>query len=103
MGWMCRSCAAELLHRRQGGLDATLLWPSRDAPSPKLFGAVDLVRRLLPVARAGLTGMGVEASEADAWLDVIGAGGQRVTGAVWQRRELARRRRKGSGGKRRPR
>lgn len=96
MEWMCRSLPFEFARRNfytaaRDGLDATLLWPSRDAPSPRPYGAADLVRRLLPVARAGLTGIGVEAGDADEWLNVIAERVESgVTGAVWQRRTLAR-------------
>lgn len=96
MGWICRSFPFEFARRNfyaaaREGLDATLLWPSKEAPSPRPFGAGELVRRLLPVARAGLTGMGVEVGDADRWLNVIAERVESgVTGAVWQRRELAR-------------
>ncbi|WP_217921373.1 hypothetical protein [Miltoncostaea oceani] len=95
MGWMCRSLPFEFARRNfytasRAGLDATLLWPSQEAPSPRPFPAAELVRRLLPVARAGLTGMGVEAADADGWLNVIAERVETgVTGAVWQRRALA--------------
>lgn len=69
------------------GLAAELLWPESVAPSPRGVVARELITRLLPVARQGLLGGGVEAAEADAWLAHIQ---QRVTtgltGAVWQRR-----------------
>ncbi len=96
MGWICRSFPFEFARRNfytaaRDGLDATLLWPSREAPSPRPYGAVELVRRLLPVARAGLTGMGVEEADADRWLEVIAERAESgLTGAAWQRRELAR-------------
>ncbi|TSC33697.1 glutamate--cysteine ligase [Corallococcus sp. Z5C101001] len=73
------------------GLDATLLWPAEVAPSPRPVPAVDLVKRLLPVARRGLVEAGVEAAEADGMLDIIA---QRValkrTGSRWQRAVLER-------------
>ncbi|QSQ19951.1 glutamate--cysteine ligase [Pyxidicoccus parkwayensis] len=73
------------------GLDAELLWPSDTAPSPRPVPALELVPRLLPLAREGLVKAGVEADEADAMLAIIE---RRValgrTGARWQRRVLAR-------------
>ena len=72
------------------GLDAELLWPSDEAPSPRPVRALDLVRRLLPLAREGLVETGVEEEEADRLLGLIAARvGTRMTGAQWQRRELA--------------
>ncbi len=74
----------------RAGLDAELLWPSDDPPSPRPIRASDLVRRLLPLARAGLTEAGVEEHEVDRLLGVVAARvASRMTGARWQRRELA--------------
>jgi gamma-glutamyl:cysteine ligase YbdK (ATP-grasp superfamily) len=98
MGWMCRSLPFEFARRNfyaaaREGLDATLLWPSRQAPSPRPHAAGALVRHLLPVARAGLTGFGVDEADADRWLGVIAERVESgVTGAEWQRGALARRR-----------
>ncbi len=75
----------------QTGLDATLLWPSREPPSPRPIAAATLVRQLLPVAEKGLGDAGVEPSEIDRLLQVVA---ERVdtgqTGAVWMRRSLER-------------
>ncbi|MEZ4257456.1 MAG: hypothetical protein R3B36_00225 [Polyangiaceae bacterium] len=68
------------------GLDAELLWPSAGPPSPRVQDAATLAVALLPRARAGLVDHGVEASEADAWLEVIRARVEaRTTGARWLR------------------
>jgi phage terminase large subunit-like protein len=71
------------------GLDAVLLWPSAEAPSPRPWPAAELVTRLAPAARAGLTACGVTAAEADDALAVVV---ERVrsgrTGAGWQRAAL---------------
>ena len=78
------------LRAARDGLDAQLLWPERTAPSPRLVPAVELVRRLLPVARRGLVDAGVEAAEADGLLSVVEARLEaRCTGARWQRKMLA--------------
>ena len=95
MGWMARSLPLDLARRNfyaaaRQGLDAVLLWPSSSAPSPRPWRAPDLVARLLPVARVGLTGCGVEPGEADALLGVVAErAASGLTGAVWQRRALA--------------
>jgi gamma-glutamyl:cysteine ligase YbdK (ATP-grasp superfamily) len=85
-------CArGNFLRAAKEGLDAMLLWPERIAPSPRPHSAVALVERLLPVARRGLVGAGVESEEADSLLSVV-AGRLRTqqTGARWQRKMLAR-------------
>lgn len=75
----------------QHGLDATLLWPVADAPSPREVRATDLLLELLPVAEEGLASAGVDGSEAQSLLNVvrerIKAG---MTGARWQREVLGR-------------
>lgn len=95
-GWICRSLPFDLARRNfyaaaHQGLDATLLWPSREAPSPRPRPAPDLVRLLLPVARAGLTGVGVAPDDADAHLEIVAervASG--MTGSAFQRAALDR-------------
>jgi gamma-glutamyl:cysteine ligase YbdK (ATP-grasp superfamily) len=86
------SCArGNFLRAAKEGLDAVLLWPERHPPSPRPVPAVDLMERLLPVARKGLVDAGVEAEEADALLSLINARLRaRCTGARWQRKMLAR-------------
>lgn len=70
----------------QSGLDALLTWPSPHAGLARVT-PVDLVPRLLPVARRGLAAAGVEGG--DVLLEVIeGRVAARQTGAVWQRRML---------------
>lgn len=73
------------------GLGATLLWPSREPPSPRPHAAPDLIVALLPAARRGLVDAGVDEAEADELLAIVAErarGG--LTGAAWQRRSLAR-------------
>jgi gamma-glutamyl:cysteine ligase YbdK (ATP-grasp superfamily) len=85
-------CArGNFLRAAKEGLDAMLLWPERYAPSPRPVSAVELVQRLLPVARDGLVKAGVESEDADAMLSVVEARLRaRTTGARWQRKMLAR-------------
>jgi len=72
------------------GLDAELLWPVSTAPSPRPMPAAEVVERLLPIARRGLAGAGVEPDEADSLLAVVGERvAAEVTGARWQRAALA--------------
>jgi hypothetical protein len=70
----------------QRGLAAELPWPGE---SPR--SARELALHLLPRARAGLAAAGVEPSDSDPLLDLLG---ERVesgrTGARWQRDSLAR-------------
>lgn len=69
------------------GLAADLLWPCARAPSPKPRRPAELAAELLPLARAGLVGSGVEPEEVDAWLGVVASRiACGVTGAIWQRR-----------------
>lgn len=75
----------------QHGLDAILLWPSREPPSPQPLRAPELIRKLLPVARRGLESLEIERDEADRLLGVIEERVEsRCTGSLWQRRMLAR-------------
>jgi hypothetical protein len=95
MEWMARSMPFEFARRNfyaaaRQGLEAVLLWPSPEAPSPRTWRAPDLIESLIPVARVGLTGFGVDPTECDPLLEVVArrvASGQ--TGSVWQRRALA--------------
>ncbi len=67
------------------GIDAELLWPCDDAPSPRRHRVPALVEHLLPMARSGLLGAGVLPAEIDPLLEVIAARvASRQTGARWQ-------------------
>ena len=67
------------------GLDATLLWPARRAPSPRPVPAVELLERLIRAADIGLESAGVEAGERHHHLEIVR---ERVeagrTGSRWQ-------------------
>lgn len=78
------------LRAARQGLDAMLLWPERPGALPRAVPAAVLVERLLPVAREGLVGAGVDPEEVDALLGIIQARiGAGCTGARWQRKMLA--------------
>jgi len=69
----------------QHGLDAVLLWPKEAGATPREVPAAEVIERTLSLAEAGLTGAGVEPSEARQWLDVVARRVQRrQTGARWQ-------------------
>ena len=93
--WMIPAMPFELARRNfyraaRDGLGAELLWPARQAPSPRSMPAAEVVERLIPVARRGLDRAGVDADEAGALLDVMGERvTAEVTGARWQRAALA--------------
>jgi hypothetical protein len=73
------------------GMEAELLWPSAEAPSPRPTTIHALFPRLLPIARSGLAEIGVADAEIGRLLDVIAARVERrITGAVWQRAMLER-------------
>jgi hypothetical protein len=93
--WMIPAMPFELARRNfyraaRGGLDAELLWPAPQAPSPRPMPAAEVVARLIPVARRGLAGAGVDDDEAEALLGVMSerVAGE-MTGARWQRAALA--------------
>jgi gamma-glutamyl:cysteine ligase YbdK (ATP-grasp superfamily) len=75
----------------RSGIDAELLWPTDDVPSPRVESARALVPRLLPLARQALVTAGVDAAEVAPLLEVVAertATG--CTGARWQAVEIAR-------------
>jgi hypothetical protein len=73
------------------GLEARLLWPTNEGPSPRIVHVSELLPHLLLTARRGLVGAGVDAREADEWLAVVARRTERgVTGASWQRRAFDR-------------
>jgi gamma-glutamyl:cysteine ligase YbdK (ATP-grasp superfamily) len=75
----------------QNGLDADLLWPDADGPSPSEAKAGELCRRLLPLADEGLASLGVDSAERKRLLGVIDARlTRKITPAAWQRRTLDR-------------
>jgi gamma-glutamyl:cysteine ligase YbdK (ATP-grasp superfamily) len=84
-----RHAEANFYAAARRGLEAKLLWPSPEAPSPRVEPARRLVGRLIPVARRGLVDHGVDAAEAEALLEPVAARVESgLTGARWQRLAL---------------
>lgn len=70
----------------QEGLDARILWPGTEAPSPLERPVRDLIPELLPVAEEGLHLLGVEDGESKRLLAIIDARVKcSITPAKWQR------------------
>lgn len=70
----------------QQGLDAKLLWPTLNRPSPLERDVRDLVHAYLEPARKALVANGVDGAEADRLIGVIAQrNDSSVTGARWQR------------------
>jgi hypothetical protein len=73
------------------GMDAELLWPSAEAPSPRPTTVYALFPRMLPIARRGLAEIGIADAEIGRLLNVVAARVERrITGASWQRSMLQR-------------
>ncbi len=90
---MTFDAAAENLHAAaRDGIDARLYWPEVGWVSPQEL----VLRRLLPLADAGLADYGVDAAVRDRYLGVIeGRCVAGRTGAGWQRESVAARERAG--------
>ena len=84
----------EMAHRNfyraaQHGLDAVLLWPTKDLPSPREISVCELALEFLPVAERGLSEFGVRETEIRRMLEIIRARiTSRMTPARWQRQVL---------------
>ena len=69
----------------QAGLDAKLLWPSRQPVSPRERPVTELIMENLAVAREGLDIMGVDSSESCRLLEIIRQRCESgINGARWQ-------------------
>ncbi len=83
---------ANFYRAAQEGLDAELIWPdgAADVAAPgDRIRAVELVLKLIEVARRGLRNQGVDATDSDPLLEVISARARNgQSGAVWQRSML---------------
>jgi gamma-glutamyl:cysteine ligase YbdK (ATP-grasp superfamily) len=80
----------------QAGIDAQLIWPRRGQQSLEVKGVLDILRDLLPHADEGLQLLGVSQFERERYLGVIEKRiSSGITGARWQRLEVARRQKQG--------
>jgi len=69
----------------QAGLDAQLLWPTREPVSPRERPVKELILENLAIAQEGLDMMGVDSSESRRLLDIIRQRCERgINGARWQ-------------------
>jgi hypothetical protein len=79
----------------QLGLDARLVWPSFDQAGFREEPVVNIIERMLPLAREGLDAIGIDGGESQRYLDVIERRlVERCSGAIWQRRMLEKLREK---------
>jgi len=75
----------------QSGLDAELLWPVLDTPSPRVVTARELCGEMMATADDGLAKLGVDEAERRSSLDIIRARlDSGITPARWQRQALKR-------------
>ena len=83
---------ANLVTAARDGLDATILWPAAEAPSPRPRPLRRLAAELLPRAAEALVAAGVASDDVDRTLSIIERRLARgVTGATWQRTTVAAR------------
>lgn len=74
----------------QHGLGARLVWPQPGQSGYREQAICDVIERMLPVAHAGLAGLGISGEESSRYLGVIEARlEQRRSGAIWQQQKLA--------------
>ncbi|MEE4143641.1 MAG: glutamate--cysteine ligase [Halieaceae bacterium] len=74
----------------QHGLEAKLLWPLRGRSDYRERGVSEIIASVLPLALAGLEGIGVAPEEARRYIGIIDQRlRRRQTGATWQRNKLA--------------
>ncbi|MCB1679247.1 MAG: glutamate--cysteine ligase [Halioglobus sp.] len=78
----------------QHGLNARLIWPTPRQSGYREQPVCAIIRDLLPLAADGLARIGIDAAEAQCYLDVIERRLQRrASGAIWQQQVLSRLRR----------
>ena len=80
-----RATRANFYTAARHGLKAELVWPGTD----RVRADVLLREQLIPAARAGLAGLGIDAGDREHYLNIIAARVQSgQTGSVWQRAAL---------------
>lgn len=73
----------------QQGLNAKILWPTKNRYQPQEVDIKQVIAQMLPIAHQGLISLNIASSEANYYLSIIE---QRLekqfTGAIWQKRRL---------------
>jgi gamma-glutamyl:cysteine ligase YbdK (ATP-grasp superfamily) len=81
---------ANLETAARDGLEAEILWPSRESPSPVRRSLAEMARELLPAAARALSAHGVALDDVQERLQIVT---RRIrtgqTGTAWQRRAVA--------------
>jgi len=73
----------------QDGLQAKIHWPLKHQFHPEKVSIIEVIEKMLPVAKNGLYKIGVDKEEADYFLNIIEQRlAKQVTGAVWQKQTL---------------
>lgn len=73
----------------QHGLDAKILWPLVNKHSPKEIEILQVIEKMIPIAKKGLLSLGVDHVEITKFISIIEQRlAQRITGAVWQKQTL---------------
>lgn len=81
----------------QAGLDARLLWPSRQPVSPRERPVTELILENLAIAQEGLDMMGVDSAESRALLSIIRQRCERgINGSRWQSAQVKQLEKQGS-------
>ncbi|MCO4797590.1 MAG: hypothetical protein KC484_00120 [Colwelliaceae bacterium] len=79
----------------QSGLDAKILWPSKNKVQPQEIDIKQVIAKLLPTALKGLISLNINEKEAQYYLSIIEERlAKQFTGAVWQKNTLERLQRK---------
>lgn len=73
----------------QDGLQAKIHWPLKHKFHPSKVSIIEVIEKMLPVAKKGLYKIGIDKEEADYFLSIIEQRlNKQVTGAVWQKQTL---------------
>ena len=73
----------------QEGLQAKIHWPLKHKFHPTKVPIIEVISKMLPIAKKGLYKIGIDKEEADYFLSIIEQRlAERVTGAVWQKQTL---------------
>lgn len=82
-------CARNFYRAAEKGLDAELMWPSRNQHQPEYHPARDILRRLMPYLPGALEAAGFQRNDFSPYLDVIAERLENEqTGSKWQLAKL---------------